>query len=37
MRRDHPLRRLYIHDAPDGTMSCALNMCVLHGVRSLGL
>ena len=32
--RDHPLRPLFIHDRPDGAMDCALNMTVLHGVRS---
>jgi alkaline phosphatase D len=32
--KDHPLRALYIHDSLDGTMQCALNMTVLHGVRS---
>ncbi|HKE46758.1 MAG TPA: alkaline phosphatase D family protein [Rhodanobacteraceae bacterium] len=32
--KDHPLRALYIRDQPDGTMQCALNMTVLHGVKS---
>ncbi len=32
--RDHPLRALYVRDLPDGSMQCALNMTVLHGVRS---
>ncbi|HET8692565.1 MAG TPA: alkaline phosphatase D family protein, partial [Steroidobacteraceae bacterium] len=32
--RDHPLRALYLHDRPDGSMQCALNMTILHGVRS---
>ncbi|HEY6986016.1 MAG TPA: alkaline phosphatase D family protein [Rhodanobacteraceae bacterium] len=32
--RDHALRALYIHDLPDGAMQCALNMTVLHGVKS---
>jgi len=32
--KDHPLRALYIHDQPDGAMQCALNMTVLHGVKS---
>jgi alkaline phosphatase D len=32
--RDHPLRALYIRDRPDGSMQCALNMTLRHGVRS---
>jgi alkaline phosphatase D len=32
--RDHPLRALIVHDLPDGSMQCALNMTLLHGVRS---
>jgi len=32
--RDHPLRALYIHDRQDGSMQCALNMTLRHGVRS---
>jgi len=32
--KDHPLRALYIHDEPNGAMQCALNMTVLHGVKS---
>lgn len=32
--RDHPLRALFIHDLPDGSMRCALNMTLRHGVRS---
>lgn len=32
--RDHPLRALHIHDRPDGSMQCALNTTILHGVRS---
>jgi len=32
--KDHPLRALYVHDQPDGAMQCALNMSVLHGVKS---
>jgi alkaline phosphatase D len=32
--RDHPLRALFIRDLPDGSMRCALNMTILHGVRS---
>ncbi|MEQ1893082.1 MAG: alkaline phosphatase D family protein, partial [Planctomycetota bacterium] len=31
---DHPLRALYLHDRPDGTKQCALNMTLRHGVRS---
>ena len=33
-RRDHPLRALVVHDRPDGTMACALDMTIRHGVRS---
>jgi alkaline phosphatase D len=32
--RDAPLRALYLHDRPDGTTQCALNMTLRHGVRS---
>jgi alkaline phosphatase D len=32
--KDHALRALYIDDRSDGSMRCALNMTVLHGVRS---
>jgi alkaline phosphatase D len=31
---DHPLRALYLHDAPDGTKQFALTMSILHGVRA---
>jgi len=34
LKRDYPLRPLYIHDRPDGGMDCALNMTLLHGVRA---
>lgn len=34
MPRDHPLRALVIHDLPDGSMQCALNSTILHGVRA---
>jgi alkaline phosphatase D len=34
MRRDHPLRALYVHDGPDGPMGHALNMTMKHGVRA---
>lgn len=34
MPRDHPLRALVLHDRPDGSMQCALNTTILHGVRS---
>jgi alkaline phosphatase D len=34
MRRDHPLRALYIHDGPNGPDGHKLNMTLLHGVRS---
>jgi len=32
--RDDPLRPLYLHDRPDGTVGPAINMTVLHGARS---
>lgn len=32
--RDNPLRPFYVHDRPDGSMQCALNTTLLHGVRS---
>ncbi|HEX5122641.1 MAG TPA: alkaline phosphatase D family protein, partial [Rhodanobacteraceae bacterium] len=32
--KDHPLRALYLHDQADGSMQCALNMTVLHGVKA---
>ena len=32
--RNHPLSALVIHDLPDGSMECALNTTILHGVRS---
>ena len=34
MARDRPLRELYIHDRPDGSMECSWNMTLLHGVRA---
>ena len=34
MPRDRPLRALNIDDRPDGSMECAWNMTLLHGVRS---
>jgi alkaline phosphatase D len=34
MRRDHPLRALYVHDGPNGPMGHALNMTMKHGVRA---
>jgi len=32
--REDPLRALYLHDRPDGTVEPAMNMTALHGVRS---
>jgi len=32
--KDDALRPVYIHDRADGTMHCALNTAVLHGVRA---
>jgi alkaline phosphatase D len=34
MRRDHPLRALYVHDRPSGPDGHAVNVTVRHGVRS---
>jgi alkaline phosphatase D len=34
MKRDDPLRPFYVHDRPDGTMQCAFNTTILHGVRA---
>jgi alkaline phosphatase D len=34
MPKDRPLRALNIDDKPDGSMECAWNMTLLHGVRS---
>jgi alkaline phosphatase D len=34
MRRDHPLRALYLHDGPNGPDGHKVNMTLLHGVRS---
>jgi len=34
MPRNHPLRALVIHDLPGGSMQCAMNTPILHGVRS---
>jgi alkaline phosphatase D len=32
--RDHPLRSLYVYDAPDGSVGPAINVTLMHGVRS---
>jgi len=32
--RDNPLRALFLHDGPDDTVAPAMNMTILHGVRS---
>jgi alkaline phosphatase D len=32
--RDSRLRPFYVHDRPDGSMQCALNTTLLHGVRA---
>lgn len=32
--RDSELRPFYVHDRPDGSMQCALNTTLLHGVRA---
>ena len=34
LKKDLPLRSLYIHDKPDGTMECTFGMTLLHGVKS---
>jgi len=32
--RDNPLRPFNVHDRPDGSTQCALNVTLLHGVRA---
>lgn len=32
--RDSELRPFFVHDRPDGSMQCALNTTLLHGVRA---
>jgi alkaline phosphatase D len=34
MPREHPLRALFLHDRPDGSVWPAMNMTILHGVRA---
>ncbi len=34
MKKDHPLRALYLHDRGNGSVGAAMNMTVLHGVRA---
>ena len=34
MKKDHPLRALYLWDKPDGTVEASMNMTILHGVKS---
>jgi alkaline phosphatase D len=34
MKKEEPLRALWLHDRPDGTMEPALNMTVRHGVQA---
>lgn len=34
MAREQPLRPLFVHDRADGSVAPAMNMTVLHGVRS---
>jgi alkaline phosphatase D len=34
MRKDAPMRPLYVHDKPDGSMACSLGMTLMHGVQS---
>ncbi len=31
---DNPLRPFYVHDRPDGSLQCAFNTTILHGVRA---
>ena len=31
---DNPLRPFFVHDRPDGSMQCAFNTTLLHGVRA---
>ncbi len=34
MRKDAPLRPLFVHDKPDGSMACSLGMTLMHGMKS---
>jgi alkaline phosphatase D len=34
MKKEEPLRPLYLHDRPDGAIEPAINMTVRHGVRA---
>lgn len=34
IKKDHPLRALYLHDVPGAAPECALNVTILHGVKS---
>ncbi len=34
MKKEEPLRPLYLHDRPDGVIEPAINMTVRHGVRA---
>jgi alkaline phosphatase D len=34
MKKENPLRPLYLHDRPDGAIEPAINMTVRHGVRA---
>ena len=34
MKHDDPLRPFYVHDRADGSMQCAFNTTILHGVRA---
>jgi alkaline phosphatase D len=34
LKKDMPLRALYIHDKPDGSMECTFGMTLLHGVKA---
>lgn len=34
MKKDHPLRALYLQDLPNGAVAPSMNMTMLHGVRA---
>jgi alkaline phosphatase D len=34
MRKDAPLRPLFVHDRPDGSMACSMGMTLMHGMKS---
>lgn len=34
MKKDAPMRPLFVHDRPDGTMACSMGMTLMHGMKS---